>query len=265
LARFDRYAAGQFSWVDLLSTDTAASTRFYEALFGWTHEDTQEDQGGGYTMFKSHGLDVAGMGAMDDAMKQAGVPPMWTSYVAVEDVETSTARAAELGAEVRLPPLEIRSGGALSGRMAILADPEGAAISLWQAGDHIGARIANEPGAFGWNELCSRNVPGAKRFYGSLFGWEFREVEGGNGYQEILVGDRLNGGILPWIPELGEMPPSWSVYFNVGDCDETVKRIQELGGRLYAGPTDIEPGRFAVVADPQGAVFDVMYMHSPDA
>ena len=264
MARFDRYAPGQFSWVDLLSPDTAASSRFYASLFGWSHEDMQDDQGGGYTMFQRGGLVVAGMGSMGDEMKQAGVPPMWTSYVTVEDADATTARAAELGAEIRLPVMNIENGGRLSGRMAILADPEGAQISLWQPGDHIGSRISNEPGSFGWNELCSRDVDAARRFYAALFGWTFREAEGGNGYQEILVGERLNGGILPWTSEMGEIPPAWSVYFSVADCDDTAKRIQELGGQLLMGPVDVQPGRFAVVSDPQGAVFNVMFMHSPD-
>ncbi|MAE93858.1 MAG: hypothetical protein CL910_04295 [Deltaproteobacteria bacterium] len=266
MARFDRYIPGQFSWVDLMSPDPEASPRFYQAVFGWSPVASQDDAGGSYTMFKLQDLDVAGMGAMPDEMKSAGVPAHWNSYVTVEDVDAKAAMAQALGAELQMPVIDIAMGGELVGRMAVVVDPEGARLSLWQPGSHPGAGLANEPGSFGWNELCSRNVPAARDFYGKLFDWSFRPADPAqpDGYQEILVGDRMNGGILPWSPEMGEIPPSWSVYFSVADCDETVKRIQELGGQLLMGPTDISPGRFAVAADPQGAVFDVMFMHQPD-
>ncbi len=264
MARFDRYEPGQFSWVDLMSKDREASRAFYGALFGWSHDDTRDDHGGVYTMFRRDGVEVAGMGEMGEEMRQAAVPSTWSSYVSVEDVAKSAEKASALGATIQLPPLAIETDGNLVGRMAILQDPEGAHISLWQPGSHVGSGIANEPGAFGWNELCSRDVPAATRFYGALFGWTFREVPGSDGYHEISLGERLNGGILPWREEMGPMPPMWSVYFNVDDCDAAVKKVQDLGGALLAGPTDIEPGRFAVVADPGGAVFNVMKMNAPD-
>lgn len=264
MARFDRYTPGQFSWVDLMSKDRDASCAFYGALFGWSRANTQDDHGGAYTMFQLAGVDVAGMGEMSEEMRQSGMPAVWSSYVSVEDVDAALAKAKALGAEVLLPSLDITSDGELAGRMAIFTDPQGAALSLWQPGRHIGAGMTNEPGSFGWNELVSRDVEGAKHFYAELLAWGFREVPGSGGYQEILVGDRLNGGILPWAQEMGDMPPMWSVYFNVSDCDDAVKRVQDLGGALLAGPNDIEPGRFAVVADTQGAVFNLMKMHAPD-
>lgn len=223
MARFDRYEPGQFSWVDPLTPDPKAAAAFYGALFGWTHEAAPEDQGDNYTMFQKNGIDVAGMGGMGAEMIAAGVPPSWNSYVSVEDVDATVARAESLG-----------------------------------------AGVTNEPDTFGWNELCSRDPAASAKFYESLFGWKTRPAEGGEGYLELLVGDRLNGGILPWTAEMGDIPPNWAVYFALSDCDATVARVQELGGALLMAPVDIPSGRFAVVADPQGAVFDVAFLHAPD-
>lgn len=256
MAKFESYEPGQFSWVDLMARDTDAAIRFYGALFGWSHSADQDGQGRPYTMFSSGGVNVAGMGAMDDAMQRTGMPPVWSSYVTVADLEATTKRAVELGGQVMLPPMAIPPAGA----MAILTDPEGAAISLWTPQDHIGAGITNVPGSFCWNELTSRVPDDAQRFYGDLFGWSFQ----GDDYREVRVGDRMNGGILPWREEMGDQPANWKVYFAVEDCDGAVARCQELSGQLLMGPVDIEPGRFAVVSDDQGAIFNVMKLNAAD-
>ena len=265
MARFERYSPGQFSWIDLLTPSVPDSLRFYESLFGWTHDAARADEGGEYSMLRLANLDVAGMGAMPDEMKQAGVPPFWSSYVTVQDADATASRAQELGATLQMPVVEIRTDGDLVGRMTALVDPEGARVSVWQPGRHHGSAVANEPGSFCWNELCTRNIDSAADFYQALFGWNVLPGDAENGYRAIQVGERLNGGMLPWQPQMGDMPPNWSVYFTVSDCDETAGRVQELGGQLLHGPVDIEPGRFAVVADPLGAVFNVMYVKNPDS
>lgn len=261
MARFDSFTPGQFSWVDLMSTDPKASTSFYSALFGWNSDATKDDAGGAYTMFDRGGISVAGMGVMPDEVKATGMPPTWSSYVTVEDVEASAKRAEELGATLQTPVIDIEQEGELVGRMVVVIDPQGAAVSLWQAGRHAGAGATNEPGTFGWNELLSKDVEGAKAFYGGLFGWTFKD---NGGYQEIMCGDRMNGGILPWQKEMGDMPTYWAVYFNVEDCDKAVEKVESLGGKVLVPANTIEPGRFAVVADPQGAVFNVMFANNPD-
>lgn len=264
MATFERYAPGQFSWVDLMTPDVDEAKRFYGALFGWTGDQVPNDEGGRYTMFHLGDVSVAGMGGMTDDMKKAGVRSHWNSYVTVEDADATAARARELGAELQMPAFDIQVDGALVGRMTILIDPEGARISIWQPGNHAGSGLANVPGTFCWNELCSRNVDGAVRFYEGLFGWKIQPGDAENGYREIRNGTRPNGGILPWKPEMGDVPPHWGTYFTVEDCDAAVARVKELGGNLCAGPIDIEPGRFAVVNDNQGAVFNVMHVRNPD-
>lgn len=261
MARIEKFSHGQFSWVDLMAPDAAAAKAFYGALFGWDHVDFPTDQGGVYTQFKSQDLPVAGLGEMSDEMKAGGVPPHWNSYVTVDDAEVVAATAAELGGSITMPVMQVMSAG----RMAFLTDAEGAHFAIWQPGEHAGAGLVNEPVSFCWNELLTRDVEAAKAFYSALFGWEINAAEDAPvEYYGIMNGDRINGGIIPWNEQMGDVPPNWGVYFSVPDCDASVKRVEELGGRLIMPPKDIHPGRFAVVADPAGAVFSVMYLHAPD-
>lgn len=264
MARFERYRHGQFSWVDLMTPDPDAAASFYGELFGWDADATQDDGGGAYTMFRLGDATVAGMGAMPDEMQKAGVPAHWNSYVTVDDADSARARAAELGATPQMPVIDIAVGGELVGRMTSFADPGGARLSVWQAGNHVGSRLANVPGSFCWNELCSRDPDASARFYSALFGWDVRPPDGDNGYREIHLGNRSNGGILPWQPDMGDMPPAWTPYLTVEDCAAGIEKVKALGGTVLMGPIAIEPGSFAVVADRQGAVFNIMSLIAPD-
>ncbi len=154
MAKVSTYEPGIFSWIDLNTRDAAAAKRFYGAAFGWETIDNPTDQGGVYTQFTSGGQKVAGMGEMGDDMKAAGVPPQWNCYVTVADVDAAAARAQELGAQLMLPPMQVMDAG----RMAILIDPTGARLSLWQAGEHVGSELVNEPVSLCWNELVTRDV-----------------------------------------------------------------------------------------------------------
>lgn len=261
MARFEKFNHGQFSWVDLMATDAAAAKSFYGALFDWDHVDFPTDQGGNYTQFKSQGLPVAGLGEMSEEMKAGGVPPHWNSYVTVDDADSIAATAVELGGSITMPVTQVMTAG----RMAFLADVEGAHFAIWQPGEHAGAGLVNEPVSFCWNELLTKDIDTAKAFYTALFGWEINAAEDAPvEYYGISNADRINGGIIPWMKEMGEVPPNWGVYFSVSDCDASVARVEELGGRTIVPPRDIHPGRFAVVADSAGAVFSVMYLHAPD-
>ena len=261
MATPDRYSHGQFSWVDLMAPDAAAAKAFYGALFEWSHVDFPTDQGGVYTQFKCRDLAVAGLGEMGDEMKAGGMPAFWNSYITVQDADAVAATAQELGGTITMPAMQVMSAG----RMAFLADAEGAHFAIWQPGDHAGAGLVNEPTSFCWNELLSKDIDAATTFYTSLFGWEVnREPEAAVEYYGIMNAGRYNGGVIAWMAEMGEVPPNWGVYFSVPDCDATVKRVEELGGRIIVAPRDIPPGRFAVVADPAGAVFSVMRVNSPD-
>jgi predicted enzyme related to lactoylglutathione lyase len=125
---------------------------------------------------------------------------------------------------------------------------------------HRGAQVVQEPGAFTWAELDTRDVEGAKAFYGEVFGWGAESSTGGDmPYTEFKVGGQSIAGMMdmpPGVPD--EVPPYWLVYVAVEDVDAAVARVQELGGTAMMPGMDYPGGRFAVVADPQGATFGLM-------
>ena len=240
----DSYAPGTFCWADLGTTEGAAAKAFYTALLGWDAEDLAAGEEGVYTMFRRGGRDVAALYEMD-ADERGQLPPHWSSYVSVADVEAIAGRARELGAAVVAEPFDVMD----SGRMAVVRDPGGAHLHLWQPGRHIGAGCVNEPGCMVWNELAAPDVARAAGFYRDLLGWEAEPDA--TGYATIRSGGGPNGGIRPL--QDGEAP-AWLVYFSVPSCDEAAARVRDTGGTVVAGPMDATVGRIAVVRDPQGAV-----------
>ena len=244
------YAPGTPSWVDLGTPDLVGATAFYRGLFGW-QIDEGPAEAGGYCMCLLRGQPVAGLGPS----MSPEAPPFWASYVSVDDADASTAKAKELGGSVIVEPMDVMTVG----RMAVLADPAGAVFSVWQPRDHAGAGLVNEPGTLAWTELITTDVDGAKAFYGGLFGWTADTKGEGMPYTEFQLDGRSLAGMMPKSPEMpAGMPSMWGVYFAVDDADATAAKVTELGGAVMMGPMDIEPGRFAVVADPSGAVFNVM-------
>jgi predicted enzyme related to lactoylglutathione lyase len=149
-----------------------------------------------------------------------------------------------------------------AGRMAILADPLGAVIGLWQPNQHTGAQLANEANTYGWSELITTDLDASKAFYGAVFGWGAADQGPPGGppaYTEWKVGDRSVGGMMLKNADMpADMPPNWGVYFMTDDLDATLAKVKDLGGAVMFGPTEIEPGTFAVVADNVGAFFSVM-------
>ena len=162
-----------------------------------------------------------------------------------------------------MPPMDVMD----IGRMAFFADPVGAVIGVWQAKTFPGAGIVNEPGAFSWSELLTTDVDASKEFYGKVFGWGAdTHGEGAGAYTEWQVNGRSIGGMMQKPPMMpAEVPPFWGVYFTVTDTDATIEQVTALGGSLMMGPMDIEPGRFAVVADPDGGAFSVITLAPEDA
>jgi predicted enzyme related to lactoylglutathione lyase len=253
------YEQGVFCWVDLSTHDMEAARRWYSQLFGW--ETTPSDPAMPYSLAMQSGKMVAGIGQMSDDMKAQGVPPTWNSYAWVDDCAKTEATAREAGGKVIVPTMGVGEFGS----MAFLQDPEGAVFGLWQPGMHRGAQLVNEPNSLCWNELNVRDVGKAKDFYGKVLGWTFNTAPMGDfDYTVLKVGERDNGGIMPMVGPMWEgVPAHWMVYFAVADTDAICKKIEELGGKVCVPPTDIPVGRFAVVNDPQGAMFSVITLTRP--
>lgn len=245
------YAPGTPSWIDI-GTDTEAAKPFYEALLGWTSQDAGPvEETGGYGFFLKNGKLVAGYGP-----QQNPGPPAWTTYVSVDDADQTAKKAEAAGGTVVMPPMDVMTAG----RMAVLQDPQGAFISLWQPGAHHGAQLVNEPGSFCWNELNARDTEAAKVFYTATFGWdEVTHAEGPMPYTEFKLGGESVCGMMPMPPMIpAQVPSHWLVYFAVDDTDTAVARVGELGGAVRMPPMDVPVGRFSVLSDPQGATFAVI-------
>jgi uncharacterized protein len=234
----ESYPAGTFCWVDLVTTDADAAKRFYGELLGWAAPP--EDRYGHWTL---EGRDVAGVYALP------GTEPRWTSYVAVEDAAAAAAGAAAAGGSVVEPAASVGSG-----TRAVIADPLGTALALWQPGEHPGAGLVNDVGCWCSNQLQAPDPAPAVAFYETLFGWEVVEERGSEPpYWAIRHAGRDGGGMVGGQPG----PPAWVVYFHVADVDEFARGVEARGGAVHFPPTTVGIGRLAVCADPEDAVFGV--------
>jgi predicted enzyme related to lactoylglutathione lyase len=273
MAQRDGYIPGVPCWIDTSHPDPDAASAFYGGLFGWTFEDAMPPGSDSkYFTARLPGGDVAGIGAV-----APGAPPvaLWNTYVWVDSTDETASRVTNAGGKLLVEPFDVMDAG----RMAVFADPEGAAFCVWQAKQHKGARVVNEAGALNFNGLHTRDSSAAKSFYGAVFGWDTLTLDGGaemwtlDGYGDYL--ERLTPGLRKMVAEVGaperfvdvvasinpipddqpDTPAHWSVTFAVDDADAIAQRTAELGGRVLAAPFDAPWVRMTVLADPQGATF----------
>lgn len=239
---------GRFTWHELVSTDPAAATRFYTALFGWTTRENPMPGGGTYRMF-SHGDSIVA-GAMAAPPR---VPSNWLVYVGVDDVDASAKKIAELGGKVMVPPTTVPN----MLRFACASDPQGAAFGILKGFGPDAERPPYEgpdrPGTFCWDELHTPDMNEAKKFYAGIFGWAGKG--GDHEYWHWQNAGREIGGMTS---HMGgpNVPPHWLAYVAVADVDATTKKAESLGGKAMIPGMDVpKVGRFSVVQDPTGAVF----------
>ena len=251
------YAPGTFCWPELITTDVPAAKKFYSKLFAWKPEDSPIPDGSAYTMLLLQDQSVGAMYPIQKDQLKAGVPPHWNLYVAVKNADETAKKAASLGGTVVLPPLDVMEHG----RMAVIQDPTGAHVSIWQPNGHPGAGRVNEVGALTWSELYTRDTKKAEAFYTDLFAWNPAPFEGPMPYTvfHVAKGDRGTGGMMAMPDEMKGIPPHWLPYFQVEDVDATVALATEHGGKVCNPAMDIpKVGRIAMLADPQGVAFAII-------
>lgn len=262
MADAPKYEHGQFCWHEVATRDVGAAKAFYEKLLGWSTEDTPMPGGmeGTYTMARVDGGDVAGLYAMEGEHFE-GVPPHWETYVWVDDVAATVAKAKDLSATILADAMEIPGVGT----MAVLKDPTGAVINVFKGSGHPGAaQQGMVQGAVGWNELATPDVEAAAAFYTALFGWEAQTgpVPGAEGmtYTTFLQGEQPIAGMMEMAgDEWKGIPPHWMPYLTVADCAGVASAVEGLGGGLRVPPQFIPGvGTFSVVADPTDAHFSIM-------
>ena len=253
----DSYAQGTPNWVDLQTTDQAAAKAFYAGVFGWSYDDQPMDGDAVYSIAKIGDESVAAIAPQSPELVAAGAPSMWNTYLAVDSADEASAKVGPAGGTVAMEPFDVMDAG----RMAFVLDPSGAAVALWQAGQHIGSSLVNEPGTVIWNELITDN-PAAVSFYEQVLGVTTATAEMGEGkYTMFQVAGKEVGGTTP--PQMEGVPNHWHVYFAVTDADASAAKITELGGSVMVAPFDTPIGKMAVVTDPQGAVFSLFQASTP--
>jgi len=269
----DGYLPGVPCWVDTSQPDPEAAVAFYGGLFGWEFEDVMPPGSAGrYFIARLRGGDVAAVGSAPEGGPSTAA---WKTYVWVESADETASKVVDAGGRVLTAPFDVMDAG----RMAVFTDPEGAAFCVWQAKEHRGARIVNEPGSLNFNGLNTRDAKGAKSFYGAVFGWQTLAAGGAGemwrlpGYGEFL--ERSDPGLRRRMAESGapdgfedvvaalqpipddqpDAPAHWSVTFAVDDADATAERAAALGGQVVVPPFDAPWVRMTVITDPQGATF----------
>ena len=260
----DDYEPGVPCWIDTLQPDPEAAMSFYAALFGWEVAGPGAmpgDPPGRYFVARLRGRDNGGIGSQPAG--DPSPPPAWNTYISVTSADAAAAAAVDAGGAVLVEPFDVLPAG----RMAVLADPAGAAFCAWQPGDRRGAQLVNEPGAWAMSHLTAPDTERAAAFYRALFGWTTETFGEGDAAMTLF---RLPGyvGGEPRQPVSREVvatmsaangggAPGWSVNLWDHDVDATAAKAVELGGRALAPPFDTPMTRMAVLADPHGATFSV--------
>lgn len=269
----DRYIPGVPCWVDLIPPDLDAAADFYTGLFGWELVDVAPPEAPGhYLTARRDGGDIAAIGTPGPGVEPA---PAWRTFIRVDDADATADRVRTAGGTVVSAPA---MAGGDAGRIALLADPQGAHFGIFEPARHRGATVVNEPGAVNFNDLHTNDPEAAKAFYGAVFGWE--TIQLGDAYMWVLpaYGDFLeqrSPGLRARMQEMGaphrfeevvasmvlltdeeaELAPRWGVTFGADDVDAVAARAVELGGEVHAGPFDAPWSRVAVLRDPQGTQF----------
>jgi uncharacterized protein len=242
--------AGTPTWIDLMAPDAEAARTFYHALFGWEY-DVSGPEFGNYATARSGQRMAAGIGPQMPG--SPSMPAAWTLYFASDDAGADVARAEKLGARVMAPAMAVGEFGT----MAICVDPGGASFGFWQAGQHIGAQVTEEPGSMYWNELYAPDLKAACDFYAALLGATTDSMPGEMEYYVLKHGDQQLAGIMEIQPSWGAFRPQWMTYFAVAKAEDSVAAVTKNGGKALSKIDDTPFGRLAALADPQGGLFKI--------
>lgn len=243
------HAIGTPCWADLMTSDAGKAQSFYAAVLGWDYDIQPEDYGG-YAMAKASGDNVAGIGKIPPGSE---MPSAWTVYLAVDDVEAVVEKWTAEGGQVLNAAMEVPA----MGHMAIMADPTGGAVGLWQPINHHGFDVIGPPGATCWYELNTRDNEAARDFFAEVFGLTPQRMEGMN-YYTLHDDERPRFGILQMDESWAGLPPHWMVYFAVADVEAATATVKAEGGTVSHGPFDSPQGPMAVCIDPMGAPFMII-------
>jgi predicted enzyme related to lactoylglutathione lyase len=249
---------GRFVWVDLMTSDVDAAIAFYTETVGW--KATPWEGESPYTMFAAGEQSIGGVMAINDEMKAMNVPPHWIGSTRVEDVDASAAKVEELGGKVIKAAWDIPEVG----RLAVVADPQGAVFSMFKPkGEMPMPEDGEAEGLVSWHELNTTDYEAAWKFYSALLGWKATEdMDMGPEHGHYFMFQREGaegsmGGMCNMAKQMG-FPSHWLHYTNVDGCEAAIKRITDKGGKVLNGPMEVPGGSYvAQCQDPQGAAFAI--------
>jgi predicted enzyme related to lactoylglutathione lyase len=247
--------SGKFVWYELLTTDPKAAEAFYSKVFGWRMEPGKATDMA-YTHINVGNYPIGGIMELPAELKAHGVPPNWSGYIGVDDVDATARKIVAAGGKVQRPAEDIPNVG----RFAVVADPAGAVFLIFKGTgqDNMPARPPmGTPGFVDWNELIGGEPDESFKFYSGLFGWTKGEAMnmGAMGTYQIFHIDGVpSGGMMKRKPD---MPMAcWIYYVAVDDIEAAHKRVLDSGGKIMFGPMEVPGGMWIVTAfDPQQAMF----------
>lgn len=238
---------GHFVWLELHTPNLSAAKAFYHELFGWESQDIPLGENDSYTFFHKGGRTAAAAYESSEAMVASGIPPHWLLYIGVADADAAAQGVAQAGGEMIMPVMEVMG----QVKIGAFKDPTGAHCSLCQLLQNPGLEVRAEAGGLVWADLMTPDADTAAKFYCDAFGWT-TYVEG-SPYIHFKAGEAFIGGSMPGALPPG-VPPHWSPYIQVDNCDDSVAKVKALGGQVFFGPHTMENvGRMATIADPTGA------------
>jgi len=247
---------GLIVWYDLMSTDPASTDTFYGGVFGW-QVDAESTTPTGYRAWSQQGQPFGGVLPWDVALGSG----TWMPYVQISDLDQLVDLTEDLGGAVHVEPTEIPG----IGRYAVVSDPTGAPVSLFEppSDRRAPATMYNRGEGFPiWNELITTGLDAATGFYRALIGWELVPISpGAHPYTVAKMGGVAAAGLYQ--PASSPAHSMWIVSFQTSDIDASIARVQQLGGKVIHPINDASGiGRTAWVADPTGAVFGLMQPES---
>lgn len=266
------YPHGVPSWVDTEQPDPEAARDFYQRLFGWDIETVSPPGTPLYAIATLNGRDVAGLAAAESQTAA------WNTYIAVDDADATAARVTAAGGALLDDPFDPGPAG----RVAMCADPAGAAFRLWQAGRRLGAQAVNEPGSWNFSDLHTDQADEIG-FYAELFGWSIEDLGFATMIRAPGYGDHLEATVDPgirarqeghvappgfadaiaWVGPLEpDTRPHWHVTFAVADRDATAGQATQLGAEVIASE-NTRWTRTALIRDPQGAILTASQFTPP--
>ncbi len=255
--------AGSFIWYELMSPDPAGSKTFYDRVVGWTIAEKSGSPGQDYRMIgRPDGENAGGVLGLTPAMVDNGARPTWLAYLSTPDVDACVRAVGADGGSVRMPATDMPG----IGRIAMIADPQGAPIYLMTPTPPPRMEDASSdvfsvdrPQHIRWNELATSDPDAACAFYCKHFGWSqdgAMDMGPMGKYRFLQQGGIGIGAVMPTIPGTSSL---WRYYIGVDDIDRAKSEVESGGGKVVDGPHEVPGGEFSLYGiDPQGAAFGLV-------